>query len=127
MKYLSDYIDEGQKKAIDDAGAFFCFSTAQFNEQKKEGVKYVSILGGLVCPKDKAGELVQELNRIHLDGVNQDIEENGINAIIKRELMNLECYYTGDIDDAVERLKDYGVEYNDVLAVYKRERDTVEV
>jgi len=127
MKYLSDYINDGQQKAIDRAGAFFCFSTAQFNQQKVDGVQYVSLFGGMVCPKEKAGELVRELDRVYHAGVKQDIAENGIDAIIKRELLNHECYYTGDIEDAVEKLKDYGVGYDEILAVYRRERDTVEV
>ena len=35
-------------------GAFFAFSQSQFDEQKKEGVIYVSMGAGLICPKAKA-------------------------------------------------------------------------
>ena len=35
-------------------GAFFAFSQSQFDEQKKEGVIYVSMGAGLICPKENA-------------------------------------------------------------------------
>jgi len=42
MKYLSDYTEEAQTKLFVEKGVFFAFSKDQFNEQKKEGVDYVS-------------------------------------------------------------------------------------
>ena len=49
------------------------------------------------------------------------IAENGLVAIIKRELSNYECYYTGEIEDAVDTLEDYGITYEQVLKVFKGE------
>ena len=51
--------------------------------------------------------------------VKQDIEENGIEKIIKRELGNYECYYTGEIEDAVEALEDYGITHEQVSNVFR--------
>ena len=119
MKYLQDYINEAQTKAFDDAGAFFAFSNDQLNKHKKEGITYVSLGMGLICPKENAAQLLNNLDAIAADGIKQDIEENGIENIIKRELGNHECYYTGEIDDAVDALEDYGITYDQVLNVYR--------
>ena len=45
-------------------GAFCAFGTKQFDEQKKEGVKYISMGAGLICPKENADKLNKELNHI---------------------------------------------------------------
>ena len=52
MKYLINYIEEAQTKAFEKAGAFFAFSDKQFEEQKKEGVRYSYMGAGLICPKE---------------------------------------------------------------------------
>lgn len=96
MKYLSDYTNEKQTQAFDEAGAFFAFSQKQFNEAKKEGVA-------------------------------QDIQENGKKAIIRRELFNHECFYTGDITGCVEKLEDYDYSYDDIYQVYRHICQTEDV
>lgn len=122
MKYLSHYISEGQTKAFNECGAFFAFSDKQFAEGKKEGVKYVSLGGGMLCPKENASKLVEQLTAVHKSGVEQDIAENGIDGIIKRELANHEAYYTGDISSTVEALQMYDIATADVARVYNAER-----
>lgn len=119
MKYLSDYTSNPQTEAFKKHGAFFAFSGSQFNENKIEGVKYADCGHGLICPKDNADALIKELDEINKNGIKQDIEENGIEKIIKRELGNYECYYTGEIDDAVEALEDYGITREQILTVFK--------
>lgn len=118
MKYLSDYIQGKTSQALNSAGAFFCFSKERFLEQRIEGVVYVDCGGGLTCPKDKAAELTTALDKIVEEGIRQDIEENGKEAIIERELYNHEAFYTGDITDTVESLAGYGINADDVQAVY---------
>jgi len=119
MKYLSDYTQEHLTKAFEKHGAFFAFSKSQFDEKKVEGVKYVSDGTGMIAPKENYKELYEEIEEIHRNGIKQDIEENGIESIIKRELSNYECYYTGEIEDAVDALEDYGITYEQVKNVYK--------
>ena len=119
MKYLSDYTQEHLTKAIEKHGAFFAFSKSQFDEKKVEGVKYVSDGTGMIAPKENYEKLSEEIEEIHRNGIKQDIEENGIELIIKRELRNYECYYTGEIEDAVDALEDYGITYEQVKNVYK--------
>lgn len=123
MKYLSDYIEEAQSKAFKDNGAFFAFSDDQFYEKRVEGVTYVSCGIGLICPKENAKKLMDELDIIAKKGMEQDLRENGKDGVIERELSNYECYYTGDITDAVDSLIDYGITGDDVIAVYKATRN----
>lgn len=44
-------------------GAFWSFSDKQFNEQKKDNIKYVSMGSGLICPKENADKLNNELTQ----------------------------------------------------------------
>jgi DNA-binding transcriptional regulator YhcF (GntR family) len=127
MKYLSDYIQQPQTALFDELGAFFAFSNKQFDEAKKEGVKYVSLGMGMIVPTDNARELVTRLDEIQKEGIKQDIEENGKKAIIRRELFNHECFYTNDITDCVEKLEDYGYSYDDIYQVFNHIRKTEDV
>jgi len=52
------------------------------------------------------------------DGIDQDIKENGKFAIIRRELFNYECFYTCDLEPAIDELKEYGYDEGDVLQVF---------
>ncbi|WP_456303359.1 DUF7659 family protein, partial [Vibrio lentus] len=58
--FKPDY--EGIRK--NEAGAFFAFSNKQFDEAKKEGVKYASLGMGLICPVDNAKQLMTRLDSI---------------------------------------------------------------
>lgn len=126
MKYLSDYMQDAQTIALDTAGAFFCFSKSQFDEKKVEGVTYVNLNMGLVCPKENAAKLLQELNDIYHAGIKQDIAENGLKRIIIRELNNHEAYYTGDIEDTAQALSDYPITRDDIRAVYRNKNHELE-
>lgn len=118
MKYLSDYIQQPQTALFDELGAFFAFSNKQFDEAKKKGIEYVSLGMGMIVPKNNAKQLVERLEKIQKEGIKQDITENGKEAIIRRELFNHECFYTGDICDCVEKLEEYGYNYDDIYQVY---------
>ena len=120
MKFLQDYIDEAQSKTLDDNGAFFAFGKEQFNEAKKEGIKYAYVGYGLLCPMDNVEKLMEDLEKIAEEGIKQDIKENRIEAIIERELDNHEVQITRDISDTVSALDGYGVTEEQIRAVYKR-------
>lgn len=119
MKYLQDYVKDEQTKAFRKADAFFTFSVKQFNEGKKEGVKYVNLGGGLICNKLKAKTLVKELYTIYKNGIKQDVKENGLTRIVKRELNNHEADYTGDIEGTADALLDYPVTNDQILKVFR--------
>lgn len=127
MKCLSDYIQDKQIDAIDELGGFFAFSDKQSAAAKKEGIKYVSLGFGMFAPETNAKALVEKLDEIQNEGIALDITENGIKAIIRRELFNHECFYTNDICDCVERLTDYTVSYDEVYEVFNQIRKTEDV
>jgi hypothetical protein len=118
MKYLQDYMNEKQTQALRKAGAFFAFSNSQFDEQKKDGVQYVSGVAGLICPKDTIKNLMTELDNIYTEAIKQDIAENGLENIIKRELNNHEASYTGSTEDTERALADYPVTADDINKIF---------
>ena len=128
MKYLSNYTDTNISKALDKAQAFFAFSDEQVKEGKaKQGltddIKLVSLGSGLISPQDTAKQLIKDIDKAYKDGIKQDIRENGKEAIIKRELLNHEAYYIGDIISTVEALEGYSFTSEDIKEVYNTEKD----
>tara|TARA_Y100000310_G_scaffold37653_1_gene35324 strand:- start:134 stop:547 length:414 start_codon:yes stop_codon:yes gene_type:complete len=124
MKYLSDYTEEKTSNCLKKAGAFFAFSEKQLQEGKKEtnakeGTKYIALGAGIICPEDTATQLVADMENVIKNGIAQDIKENGLTEIIKRELANHEAYYTGDIESTIEALADYPIRREAVQLVYK--------
>jgi len=109
MKYLSNYTESAQTDAFNKYGAFFAFSDKQFNKQKKEGIKYASVGAGLIAPTENVSSLMDSLLSIHASAIEQDIAENGIKAIIHRELANYECQITMDYSDCMSALDGYGI------------------
>ena len=118
MKYLSDYMNDSQTELFKKTGSFFAFSDKQFNEQKVEGVDYNSLGAGMICPKDNVDELMKGLECIHDKAIEEDINDNGIDAIIRRELNNHECDYTGDYEPVLEVLDPYGISEQQIIEVF---------
>ena len=121
MRYLSDIVQDAQTKVFDTYGVFFAFTQEQLNERKKEGVTYVSVGSGMIVPKENVQAVKDALNKVWDEGIKTDIELHGKHKIILRELCNYECFYTGDIEDAIAPLKDYGYTRDDILEVYRQE------
>ena len=119
MKYLSDYTDQPISDLLTKYNGFFAFSTKQFEKAKKEGIKYVNRGAGLFHEAGKSKEFDAELAKINADAIKQDLAENGKDGIIERELSNREAYCTGEIEDAVEALEDYGITSEEVLKVFR--------
>lgn len=119
MKSLIHYTQDRQTAVFNETGAFFAFTRKQFDQAKKEGVEYCRIVSGLICPVQNAKKLINQLAVIQQEGIVQDIQENGKQAIIRRELFNYECFYTGDICNCVDALQDYGYSYDDIYQVYR--------
>jgi hypothetical protein len=108
-------MEEKQTKLFTETGTFFAFSDKQFEESKKEGIKYVSMGAGMICPKDQAKHLTEQLEKIYFDAIAQDIAENGIEKIIVRELHNHEYGYTFETEQTFDALKDYGITEEQIL------------
>lgn len=120
MKTLSNFTEAHQSQLFAQLGAFFAFGQAQFDEKRKEGVDYVSLSSGLIVPKENAKALVVGLSEITTKGIAQDLAENGREAIIRRELINHECFYVGTATDAAVALECYGITIDEVNAVYRK-------
>ena len=118
MKYLNEYFDEDISTCLKKHGAFFCFSKSQFEEGRTEGVTYVDMGGGLVCPKENAESYSEESDAIIMAAIAQDIAENGIEGIIMRELDNHEAFYTRDISSTVDALVCYDITADQVRQVF---------
>lgn len=121
MKYLQDYMNESQSQLLDECGAFFAFSNKQFDEQKQNGITYISMGAGLLCNEEHVTKLITGMDEILNRAVRQDLAENGQNAIIERELYNYECIYTGDISPCVDALSVYDIPLDDIKAVFLQE------
>ena len=121
MKYLSDYTQDGIDRIMSKHGAFFAFNNKQFDEQMKEGVNYTSMGSGLITPKGTEKDMIEGLHNNHMAAIALDIAENGQDAIIKRELYNHECFYTGDPSSCYDALDGYGFSDADIVKVYREE------
>lgn len=126
MKYLSDYMQAKQTELFNSTGTFFAFSKAQFNEGKKDGIKYTALDGGMLCPTEKVKDLVKGLDIIYNDAIKQDVKENGIDKVIVRELYNHECFYTFRLDDVFEKLEDYPVTKERIEEEFEKEKKKVD-
>lgn len=104
MKTLNDYTDTLTSKLFADNGAFFAFGNKQFEEKKQEGVTYVSLMGGLLCPKEKSKVLMQDFEKIFDDAVRQQVKDFGAEKIISHEYFNHETQITGDNQQVIDVL-----------------------
>lgn len=104
MKTLNDYTDTLTSKLFADNGAFFAFGNKQFDEKKQEGVKYVSMASGLICPKENAKTVLQSFEQIFDNAVKQQVAEFGAEKIISHEYFNHETQITGNIDQVADVL-----------------------
>lgn len=127
MKYLSDYTQEAQSKILKKYNAFFAFSQEQFNKAKKEGLKYIARGAGLYHEAGKSKEFDKDWANVIAEGIKQDLKENGKEKIINRELGNYECYYTGDVTEAVYYVSDYGITEQEVIEVYRKNKDNYDL
>lgn len=118
MKYLSDYTQQAQTDLFNKTGAFFAFSGDQLKEKVVKGRKYYNLGSGLICPQDTSDELEKGLSNIQVEGIKNDIADNGIKAIIHRELGNHEAQITGDISDTVDALGEYPIMPHEIESEY---------
>lgn len=121
FKKLSSYIDEPITELHNKYGAFWAFSKSQFEESAKENINYVVFWGACYCDKNTVKQFVYEYNEIHRKAKELFLNENNKEDIIKYELSNYECYYTGDISEAYEVLKSYNFTIDEVREVYRKE------
>ena len=119
MKYLENYSEEKINKIIKNNGGFFAFNNNQFNDNKKEGVIYCRLYGGLIAPKNKADYIISQIDLISKKAIKQDIRENGIKNIVFRDCSNLELQFSyNGICEIIDYLKDYNFNKKDIEKHY---------
>lgn len=99
--------------------AFFAFSQKQFDEAKTDGVEYVSMGSGLICPKDNSKQLYEDIKADNKRVIDEDLANNSKKDIIWRELANYEAHISNSIDDTVDALEGYGISKAEVAEEYK--------
>jgi len=119
MKYLSNYTEEAQTKALNENGAFFAFSNEQLNKQKKKDIKYTSLGYGLIVPIENVNSIINALDKIHEEGIKADKADHTKKEIIWRELANHEAHIVNSTADTIDALKDYNYSETDIKEVYK--------
>jgi hypothetical protein len=110
--------DDRLKAVMDKHGAFWAFSTKQFDEAKVEGVEYMPLNMGLVSPVKNAVQLIKDMVQATKATIEEDLAESGKKKIIHRELANHEAGYTGSIDATFEALAGYGITEAEVQAEF---------
>lgn len=114
--------EEKVSKLMEEVSMFFAFSNEQFSENKtalKEGDKYVHIGAGGYLPKSNVDTFLDGMEGINKWYKNEIKGSKLREKNIAYELGNFECYYTGDIQPAVDAL---GSEYTreEIMVVYKK-------
>lgn len=122
MKYLSEIIEEKQTALFKKYDVFFAFSDDQLEEGlKKTGRKkeeMTSLGMGMICPKEHAETFMDEHAKVVKDGIAEDIAQLGIEAVVRRELSNHECYYTGDPTECFDALEMYPVTHAEIVNIF---------
>lgn len=122
MKNLRTYTNEKINHLFAKYNGFFAFSQKQYQEAKKEDIKYVARGGGLYHEAGKSKQFDVEYELMIKEAIAQDLKENGKKAIIERELVNHECYYTCDISDAVAKLSNYNISHDEIKEEFNKNK-----
>ncbi|GLT20497.1 hypothetical protein GCM10007938_42820 [Vibrio zhanjiangensis] len=118
MKSFHSYMQDKTRALFKDMGAFFAFSHRQFDEARQEGVEYVALHAGLMVPKGNEQETLARLERIKYDAVSDYLKDRDKESVILDSLRNHECFYTRDISDCVDEMKDFNITKQEVLEVF---------
>ncbi|MDH6311055.1 hypothetical protein M2451_003901 [Dysgonomonas sp. PFB1-18] len=108
MKTIVQIKEEHQNKLsalFDSLGIFFAFSNEQFEEGRKEGVKYANGGQGMLIPIDNVKEYVRRFSELEKDTEAEFAKHIPMDDYILYELNNHEAFYTWCTDDAYEVVK----------------------
>jgi hypothetical protein len=128
MKTIRELKNEKQEKVnqhLTKCGVFFAFSNEQFEQGKTplpEGDKYVSIGAGGYMPKTKVEEFKRGMKDIGTWYENAVKSNKARRANIIYELGNYECWYTYDLQPALNALGE-GYTPAEVIEVFNAELD----
>ena len=119
MKYLNDYTQDKINDVIKSNGGFFAFSNKQFEENKKDNIKYCRLYSGLIVPKNKVKKILNSIDKITENGIKQDLKENSIKDIVFRDCANLELQFSYDgLNQIIDYLKYYPIKKDTIKKHY---------
>lgn len=128
---INKITQDKQTELFEANSVFFAFSDsqvlegmAQYNITDKSLL--VSLGAGMIAPRANIKNITIGLKTIQADKKKMVKERSDIKKTILYELNNYECFYTGDITDALEALSAYDVTHEQVLAVYKENKEKYE-
>jgi hypothetical protein len=101
---MKGYVDIAVSQAIKDNGVYFAYDEKQVKEGAKEGVKYVHIGGGALCPKENVEKFINESYEGSRAAALKEIEEKGADKIIRYEYFNHECQISDDFTSMKDAL-----------------------
>lgn len=128
---MKPYSRELEQKKVDDlmteCHVFWAFNKDQLQEGMKKnpigaGDKYVSMGAGGFLPKSCVDKWLDGMKAI--TKWTKESKKND-NEVIRYELNNYECYYQGDIEDAMPRLSELGYTREQVLKVFKNKKAVI--
>ena len=118
IESFSQFTQAQTTRVLDKYKCFFAFGNKQFNEKKLEGIKYLSLGGGLIVPKENVDAFLDETDKNNEISKKEYLEKYGKLNIIKMELANHEAYYTRDIEDTYDEVKSLGISLKEVQKVF---------
>lgn len=107
----SKHKDNRQKQMsalFDKHDVFFAFSRSQLEAEKKEGVKYYSLDGGMFIPQANYDAFNAEFEAQQNTYESEAKEKFSATEIISYELANHEYCYTYDLTDTKVALEEFG-------------------
>ncbi len=112
MKYLSNSMEKKRTELFKRTCAFYAFTRQQFVEGKlrnnlDKDVVLVTLREYFYVPRKYVEELREGLEEIEKERIREDLKENSIETIIKREMYNYGQFWEYNIDELHEKLKDY--------------------
>jgi len=120
---LRTELDAKTTALLEQCHVFYAFNKQQFDEGAAkhpipDGEKYSRLPGGGFCPSKHASALIEGLDA-NSTWIVQQVEAQGLQkAEVLYHLGNHECFYTGDISDALEATDNrYSTEF--VWSVYR--------
>jgi hypothetical protein len=118
MITLSTIVQDRLTKLFEKHQLFFAFDQKTFKEKRIPDVEYVNILSGGLLPKANALPFRNDYKALIESGIKEHLALVPKRKLIQDALSNHECYYTGEIDDAIKALADYGITDEEIREVY---------
>jgi hypothetical protein len=118
MKTFSTFTQEKQTELFNKHKAFFAFGDSQFNEQKEDGVKYVSLGHGLIVPKLNVKNFNEEWNTMIENSKVEYLKTYKKKDIIWMELGNHESHISCCWESAYIAVSSLGITKEEVAKVY---------